>query len=107
MPPKICIVALCAVPGANRRRERRLEHLNWLYQPFIGEFPICQIKSLPIRSLYAESFLTWTAPTRHDLRNLILNSRPGERKVTFRIFRIRETFNCIHYHNHHFTLKGL
>ena len=92
---------------ADSGRRPRNDISDWLYQPFIGEFPICQIKSLPVSGLHAESFFTGTAPACHDLRDLILNSLPGERKWTFRVFRIRATFNCIYHHSHHFTTKGL
>lgn len=76
--------------------------LDRLYQPFIGDFPIGQIKGLPICSLDAKAPFTGTAPARHDLRDLVVNSLPGQGKRAFRIFRIGATFNRVH----HATIKG-
>jgi len=54
----------------------RNDMLNWLYQPFIGNLPIGQIKRLPVGGLDAESLLTGTAPARHNLCDLIMIPLP-------------------------------
>src|SRR5512138_1066463 len=65
--------------------------------PFIGNFPIGQLKSLSVCGLDAEAFFAGPAPARDDLCDLVANALPDQRKWTLCVFGIRAALDGIHH----------
>lgn len=70
--------------------------LDWLNVPFIGDFPIGDLKRLPVRRLDAEAAFGRTAPAGEDFGNLVLASLPCQGKRTLRKGGIGAAFDGVH-----------